>query len=158
MPISVSIDSQNDIIVVTMAGTIDENSDQGFKSLLSVRNGKVNLDLNGITAINSIGVRTWVNFMQNFRQTHEITLQNCPPDIIMQINMIPSFLGIGTVESFLAPFFCANCKTTFHKSFLVSDTYNKLLEELNVQACQTCGSECECEEIPSDYLRFMRPK
>ena len=158
MALLIAIDKTGDNVFVQMSGTIDEHAGDGFKSMMGIRNGKVLLDMAQVVAINSIGVRGWLQFMRNFRLTHEVVLVRCPPDVIMQINMIPEFLGQGKVESFSAPYFCADCKEGFQKEFSTSKSFDELVVALDKQPCGKCNADSECDEAPSDFLYFLGPK
>lgn len=156
MSFHVVIDRSDTHVKVSMWGAIDEFSHEGFKPMLSIGNGKTSVNLDGVTSINSMGVRVWLNFMKNFRLNHEIILQKCPVDVVMQINMIPDFLGMGQVESFYAPYFCEKCNRSYQMLFLTEDIQKDLGLSLSTQNCPTCKAPNPCGEDTDEYLYFMK--
>jgi len=155
MTFRVSIDRSDLHVKVSMFGTIDEFSHEGFKPLLGVESGKVLIDLEGVTSINSMGVRVWLNFMKSFRLTHEITLLKCPVDLVMQINMIPAFLGMGQVETFYAPYFCESCNRSYQTLFSTDLIGQDMGLSLERQPCPGCKAPNKCGETVDEYLTFM---
>lgn len=158
MALSVTVENVDGINNAKLVGKIDEYAVDSFKPLYEIPTGRVTLDLSGVQSINSIGVRVWINFMNSFRESHEIILQKCPPDIIMQINMSPSFLGAGKIESFLSPYFCSNCDLNFFVEFQTSISFNDLLQEIEYQECKKCKASCECGEITPVFINFLNPE
>lgn len=155
MSFHVNVDRSDLHVKVFMSGSIDEFSHEGFKPMLGIESGKVLIDLEGVTSINSMGVRVWLNFMKNFRLTHEITLLKCPVDLVMQINMIPAFLGMGQVETFYAPYFCESCNRSYQKLFSTEVIKKDMGLSLERQSCPQCKSPNECGESVDEYLVFM---
>ena len=158
MALTVMIENLNGTYNSKVVGQIDEYAGDSFKPFYEIPSGRVTIDLSGVQSINSVGVRVWINFMSSFRESHEIILQKCPPDIIMQINMIPNFLGAGKIESFLSPYFCSNCDLNFFVEFPTSIPFNELLQEIEYQDCKKCNMSCECGEITSEFINFLNPK
>ena len=156
MSFYVAIDRSDVNVKVSMRGAIDEFSLEAFKPMLALGSGKTLLNLEGVTSINSLGVRVWLNFMKNFRLNHEITLQKCPVEIVMQINMIPDFLGMGHVESFFAPYFCEGCNRSYQTLFLTEDIKKDFGLRLARQDCPKCNAPNPCEEDTDEYLYFMK--
>ena len=72
MALSVTVENVDGINNAKLVGKIDEYAVDSFKPLYEIPTGRVTLDLSGVQSINSIGVRVWINFMNSFRESHEI--------------------------------------------------------------------------------------
>jgi hypothetical protein len=92
---------------VELRGEIDENAD--FSDLCQALRGDVELGLEGITRINSCGVREWVNFVRGLPEVHHLWFARCSPTVVLQLNAIYNFRGSARVRSFMAPYVCAAC-------------------------------------------------
>jgi hypothetical protein len=89
--------------VLSMKGTVDEDANFGQ---MPVAGSAVIVDLGGVTAINSVGIREWIKWTKAFPAGFSLTVRNCPKIIVDQINMVQGFLPPGTkVESFFVPYY-----------------------------------------------------
>src|SRR6266542_412969 len=91
-------------LYVELRGEIDENAD--FSELRHSLRGEVELMLEGITRINSCGVREWVNFVRSLTQVRSLVFSRCSPPVVLQLNNIFNFRGRARVISFMAPYVC----------------------------------------------------
>lgn len=134
--------------IVYLSGNIDE--DARFDELKKVR-GPVIFDFGGVTAINSCGVRNWVNLLKGFKQA-DIAYRRCPPTIVKQLNMVPSFMGRAKVESVFVPYVCHNCDHEQRLLVEVRATRAGLPPRLR---CENCGKEeMEIDGEEQQYLAF----
>jgi hypothetical protein len=91
-------------VMVSVTGNVDE--DAGFQPVDVGTATAVVLDLNGVTAINSVGIREWIKWVKAFPPTAQLSVRNCPKIIVDQINMVAGFLPPGTrIESFYVPYY-----------------------------------------------------
>jgi hypothetical protein len=91
-------------LVVKLDGHIDE--DATFNGLELGSASKVVLELEGISAINSCGIREWIKWIRTATNTANIVYKKCPKVIVDQINMVAGFLpDNGKVESFFVPYY-----------------------------------------------------
>lgn len=131
--------------VVVMKGVIDEDTD--FEALKKV-GGPLTFNWKGVTSINSCGIRTWVNFLKELGKV-EIAYEECPPLIVRQLNMVPSFMGTARVLSVFVPYVCDECDT--EKMVPVSaDKFAK--GGAGVQEAFTCD-KCKKGEMELDGQR-----
>src|SRR5258706_6334244 len=90
-------------------GTIDESFD-GKKIAKTIEAEWLVVDLGGVKKISSFGIREWVDFMTTAsKQSKQLTLIECAPKVVDQLNMVANFAGGGRVFSFYAPFRCDYC-------------------------------------------------
>ena len=72
--------------------------------------GKIRLDLSGVTRVNSVGLRSWLEAARDGTSDRHVIYERCSLAMVRQINLIPTLLDQGTVASFLAPYVCPTCK------------------------------------------------
>jgi len=143
----VNISNVDGRTVVNLIGIIDE--DAKFDEI-SQQSGALTMNFKEITAINSCGVRNWVNFMKTLA-AREIHYSNCPPVVVKQMNMIPSFVAHAKIDSVFVPYVCDNCD--HEKMELVSANQFGSVQE--VITCEKCGeAELELDGHPQQYFAF----
>ncbi len=138
---------------VNLIGIIDEDTD--FSTLLKLKNSPVIFNFKEVTSINSCGIRTWVNFIKELTgSTLEFT--ECPPLIVRQMNMVPSFIGNATVNSVFVPYVCDGCD--HEQNLLVSVTdYKKGGPIAETIQCENCKSEeMEMDGNAKQYFAFAK--
>src|SRR5215216_3129826 len=101
------VQAMGDQLVLT--GAIDETA--GLLELLGkAQQGRLVLDLAGITFINSLGVRDWIRMQAAATQAGiQIEIRRAAEVIIHQLNMIIATRGTARVASFYAPYACDAC-------------------------------------------------
>ena len=81
------------------------------------------LTLDGITRINSCGVREWVNFVRDLQACDSLWFARCSPTVVMQLNTIYNFRGARGWSSFLAPYVCEACHVDEYKLLDVAEHF-----------------------------------
>lgn len=139
-----------DEVHVELIGVIDE--DASFEKIRKLNMSKFIFDFNKVSMINSCGIREWIKYLQELDGAN-IKYINCPQIIIEQVNMVHGFIRKGImVESFYAPYFCANCDTE-KKILLKNDEINNF--KAPVKQCNTCKSDLEFDAIEKQYFSFL---
>ena len=138
---------------VAFQGEITESSD-----LLSVElalGAHANVDLADIVRINSMGVKSWLQFMARCKQSGKhLTFVRCSPVIVGQLNIVNSFRAGAMVESVMAPFVCPDCD---HEATLEVDVRKEPLDQIAVgMVCSECDAAMEFDDIPDLYLSFTK--
>src|SRR5690242_20174052 len=102
-----TIDVQRDALAIS--GAIDEAA--SMHELLGLaRNGRLVLDLGGVTFINSLGVRDWIRMQASAQKAGvSVGLRRVAEPLVHQLNMIVATRGNATVSSFFAPYACDAC-------------------------------------------------
>src|SRR5687768_7774371 len=104
MSFAISKKPEGQQLVLEVKGNIDEDANFTPPDLGSFTN--VTLDLEGVTAINSVGIREWIKWMKGFPASVKLGVRKCPKIIVDQINMVAGFLPAGTtVQSFYVPYY-----------------------------------------------------
>ncbi|MCH2534019.1 MAG: hypothetical protein MK008_06225 [Bdellovibrionales bacterium] len=153
MKLGSSMDGDTQIIEV--AGQIDE--DANFSSA-ELKSDKIHLDLSGIDAINSCGIREWIKWIKTAPESSQITYSKCPKVIVDQINMVAGFLpNNAQVESFYVPYYCDESGAEKMVLFESGKDYNH--GELNPPEdvkCDESGEEMEMDVIEAKYFKFLK--
>jgi hypothetical protein len=132
-------------IHVTVAGKIDEKFDPA--QVTGERAPRVVLDLAGVYAISSLGVREFETLVSSFPGC-EVVLERVSPAIANQLVMIPNLIGPGTkVESATLPFVCPACGA--EKAHAVP--FARGASATHAPRCG-CGASMELDGIPEQYL------
>ncbi len=151
---------------VELRGEIDENAD--FSELRQRLRGDVEMGLEGVTRINSCGVREWVNFVRGLDAVRTLWFVRCSPPVVLQLNTIFNFRGRARVRSFLAPYVCEACRADEYKLLDVEEHFGDQFErddagraapdwQAHVPAfrCRRCGGVLVFDELPERYLSFL---
>lgn len=142
--------------VLKFNGHIDE--DAQFSGLELEGAAKVTLDLNGVAAINSCGIREWIKWIRTAPPGAQIVYKNCPKVIVDQINMVAGFLPEnGKVESFYVPYYSDS--TGNEKMILFKDgaefRNGEVYPPEQVKDDET-GEAMEMDVIEAKYFRFLK--
>lgn len=138
---------------ICLKGVIDEDTD--FTDIKKEQ-GPIHLNLSGITGINSLGIRMWVNFWRELSSTPVFYIE-CPPVIVRQMSMIPSFSGHAQVLSVYAPYVCNDCETeqlVLISSEQLMSNPPQIPETLTCNQCKV--GEMELDGSPRQYFSFKR--
>ncbi len=151
-----------DTLNLVFEGAIDEDTDFPPVDLNSVK--KVVIDLNGIRAINSVGIREWLAWIRPVAQAATITLERCPKSMVLQFNMVDGFLPPkAKVSSFYVPYFCEKCD--FEGSHLftmgkdVTNGPNGPVINFNAKAASSCSDAAcgiELDVSEAKYFQFLK--
>lgn len=116
----------------------------------------VKLDLSGITYINSIGCKNWIQLLESLGD-RMIEFHHVSTAMMTGISMLPGLLpprgGRESIKSFYLPFFCIHCNTG-HQS-LVEPSSLEIIDEsvfTGLVACPSCGSPMVVTEENSEFL------
>ena len=141
--------------VLALDGQIDERSD--LASLVAKLDGNVTFDLDGVSFINSIGVREWIKLLYGLADRGvKVTLRRCSEAVVHQLNMIIETQTGATVESFRAPYACGKCGA---EASIVLDVakHGPALSrrETPAQVCAECSGAMSFSEVAERYLLFL---
>lgn len=149
------IDKQllDDKLTILLAGTIDEDAD--FKPIEGLSQPEVVFDFEGVTLLNSCGIREWISYIAKLPTKTHVTYRKCPQIIIEQINMVHGFFREGAViESFYAPYYCEKCDK---ESKLLLQTATVKNRRAPAASCPHCGAEgLEFDALEEQYFHFLK--
>ena len=121
-------------------------------------------DLEGVMRLNSMGLRTWIQWIRRLKKDTQIVFRKCPKIIMDQVNILDGFLPTdGVIESFFVPYECENCGaeemklmergTHFVEGTADTKEGNLVPENCN---CPACGAQMELGIFPNKYFRFLK--
>ncbi len=155
-PLKWASEQDGAVQVLRLSGDMDENAN--LFEIKAAVSGRVRIDLGEVRRINSAGVRDWVNFIRELEVvTDHLTLFNCSPAIVMQMNMIANFRGHADVTSIFAPLACPQCDHEQDGRIeLSSEIVDALPETIPEFHCDECGALLELDDIPERYFAFLK--
>lgn len=141
--------------IITLKGHIDE--DATFNGLELNGANKVYVELEGVSAINSCGIREWIKWIRTAPTGSQIIYRKCPKVIVDQINMVAGFLPEnGKVESFYVPYYSdasGNEKMILFKEG-VEFKGNEVFPPGEVK--DDSGEVMEMDVIEAKYFKFLQ--
>lgn len=154
MAILYRIKNYDDFDMIFLNGKINEDAGGPLNDLLEKIGPTCTINLKDINEINSLGVRLWVNFMRKFEQTRTVTLEECTPEFIKQINMIPNFKGKSAIKSLFVRYVCEHCRGKRLYLFKIEENMPKRSEAVHLPsiACPRCDHLMEMEEVEEEYF------
>jgi anti-anti-sigma regulatory factor/DNA-directed RNA polymerase subunit RPC12/RpoP len=156
MSISIIMDRSAELARLTLSGSIDEYAAAEFTKVADGLPSTLIFDFGGIVALNSSGVNAWITFYKEIYKSRSIIFENCTPEVIMQINMMPIFRGPAVIHSVYANYVCSDCMHKQRQLFVrgqnLPDSSAELLPPVN---CQACGKVTEMDEQPEDFFAWI---
>ncbi len=143
---------------IKISGAIDE--DVVFTGILLPERGDVTLDLSGIHALNSCGIREWIKWIKGVPAAVRIIFENCPKVVVDQMNMVDGFLPKGAlVSSFFTPYFCEGCDSVKPVLFRsgAEFSHGKLAPPKEI-LCDKCRKPMELDVIETKYFKFLQSR
>jgi anti-anti-sigma regulatory factor/DNA-directed RNA polymerase subunit RPC12/RpoP len=155
METTVQVTHENGKDIVVINGPINEEAEIHLPKLVENLGNSMVINFKQVTYINSLGVRAWINFIRDLG-ARKIVFQECTPEIVNQINMIPNFKGQAKIESVYGTYFCDDCSTT---QAVLFEAGKNLPTSEDIQlppiACKNCGAEgIEFEEVEEAFFAF----
>jgi anti-anti-sigma regulatory factor len=155
--LQIQVEQDGETSVAVLRGTIDEDAElaAGLRTLKA----RVRFDLGGVEAINSCGVREWINILRDLEaRESRIEYVGVSVPLVQQFNMILNARGTGRVTSFHAPYFCGNCRKPREMLLTIADHPSlQKVESISAPllACPTCGDPLEFDEIEEKFFNFL---
>lgn len=150
--LSIEIEDSPQAVHYTVRGEIDENFRQ--KDVPRVGREQIHLHLREVGNFNSCGIREWIHLINDLSRLGSLTFHECSVSAIDQINMVPSSLGGGTVQSFHAPYYCS-CGREHTKLIHVREHEAQLKQLRAPEFICTCGQILEFDALEESYFQFL---
>jgi len=140
---------------VVLRGRIDDFSALG-ELAAQVTPGNVSIDTDGVTFINSIGMREWMRFVRALKARGLVTFERVAAVLITQMNLLPEFDG-SPITSFHAQYACEACGA---ESVPLVDVgvHAEELSQMHAPKlpCPECGKPMELADFPERYLAVFK--
>lgn len=156
MTIAVNVEKVGDWEKLTYVGPINEDSELHLAPLVSRLGKQVIFNFKDVSYVNSCGVRAWINFLRDAEQDRKVIFEECTPEIVSQINMIPNFKSTATVKSVYASYGCDDCG---HTAWVLFEEGSNLPDSSDCEApeksCDKCGADMEMEELEDEFFSWL---
>ncbi|MFK7824936.1 MAG: hypothetical protein AB8G05_12310 [Oligoflexales bacterium] len=150
----IEIDQDHDII--SFNGHINEDAEIALAGLKDQINRNCVFNLKEIKSINSCGVRAWINFIREADKNRTIIFEECPPEVVSQINMIPNFKGNSKIKSVYSSYICESCDFQKLELFQEGNNLPKSTDEkLPIVHCPKCNDVMEMEELEEEFFGWL---
>ena len=111
------------------------------------------LDLDGVTSINSIGIKHWILWTVRIPKDCQVKMINCPLVIATQASMVVGFTTPNMkIESIKMPFVCDECG--YEKTALIQRGQHFEYAEGDNPSRITLPEDLPCPKCPG---RFLEP-
>ncbi|MCB0384922.1 MAG: hypothetical protein KDD43_05985 [Bdellovibrionales bacterium] len=121
------------------------------------------LDFENMTFINSVGVKSWLDWIKALPENLTVHFVNCTPLIVNQLNQVIGFIPPkGIIESFFIPYICDECGNedrVLAKKDVDFDwpaqSKPPRISAPNSITCSNCRSQMEMDMLPSKFFAFL---
>ncbi len=140
--------------VYYIAGPLDENCD--LTLLLQDSHADLNLDVQGLTKINSIGIKNWVSMLLKSKQK-QVFIHRCSIRFINQINLLPEFIGHAEIKSLYLPYYCESCDEEEDCLITIDQAKDEnFVQNLDQQfKCKSCNEYLSFNDDDQIYFFFL---
>ena len=152
----ISSETKDGTTLLRLVGPIDDQAAKILAETLPHVGRTVTLNLAGIEYFNSLGIRAWVNFLKVLVEGRQVYYEECPMDVIQQINMMPAMSRGVEVLSFQGDFACPDCGHEQRLLFSCKEGRSVLYDRLEQQPCERCGGQLQLEDDPKNFLLFLK--
>jgi hypothetical protein len=153
MDVSIQVTQDNGVERIFYQGPINEDAEVHLTNLVKTAGPNCAFNFKNVSFVNSCGVRAWINFMRDFEKGRKIVFEECTPEIVLQINMIPSFKGQAKIASVYGQYSCGSCG---HKQRQLFVEGHNLPHDGNYPEvkCEKCAAATEMEELEDEFFAF----
>ena len=142
----------NQELHIKIIGPVDENTN--YPGLPEGNFSTVKLDLTQFRACNSIGLKTWISFVEDLSEIENLFVSNIPALFVHQMNNVSGMLPKhSTIQSIELPYFCETCNQV--RSLQHSYANRKPIEKFPSHSCSDCESKVVPDVVESVYLKFQ---
>lgn len=154
--LQLTVEQQEKTTRLILAGPIDEAAGPVLRASLPQIKKQVLINFSDVEYFNSLGIRTWVNFLRVLRDGRTVLYEHCPMDFIQQIDMMPALSQGVEILSFKAEFICRACGLEKTMGFTCQTGKEALLEEMSAQVCERCAAPMNLQDDPESLLLFLK--
>lgn len=142
-------------LVLELKGNVDEDANFAPQDIGGA--GAVILDLEGVAAINSVGIREWIKWVKTMPASVKLSVRKVPKIVVDQINMVSGFLPAGTVvESFYVPYFADASGSEKMVLFTNGTEYKDGELHAPAEIKDDSGEVMEMDVIEAKYFKFLK--
>lgn len=156
MGITLNIEKKGNWEQVIYSGPINEDTEIHLTPFVQQLGSNVIFNFRKVEYVNSCGVRAWINFLRDVEKGRKIIFEECTPEIVSQINMIPNFRGNAHIKSVYASYACEHCEN--QKWELFEEGRNlpqNSTDTVPTPKCDKCGKMMEMEELEDEFFAWL---
>lgn len=142
---------------IVLAGRLDD-SVAIAELIRQLPAGDVILDTDGVTFVNSVGMREWLRLLRAVRERGSaVILERVADVLITQMNMIAELAGAVEIRSFHAQYVCPACGAE-SAPLVDAVLHAQGLRQLRAPRlqCPECAALMELGDFPERYLTIFR--
>ena len=159
MDLEIQTDTTKNPVVLTLRGNLVAGiGAQLSQALSTISSQQVIFDLADITIINSSGIGEWAEFLQEHMTGKRFWFRRCTPNIVDTINLLPSFLAHGNVESMFVDFQCNKCSSEVRVEVNVLRDVTPAGEMRRKLNCDNCKKVMNTLFPEDDLFSFLSQK
>jgi ABC-type transporter Mla MlaB component/predicted RNA-binding Zn-ribbon protein involved in translation (DUF1610 family) len=156
MSITTQITRNGDWETLRLFGPINEDAELHLPNLVQSLGKNVIINFSEVESVNSCGVRAWITFMRELEKGRSLVFEECTPEIVSQINMIPNFRGKAVVQSVYAGYTCPNCGNNQIQLFTRGHNMPATAADGGgAISCSKCGKPSEMDEIEEEFFAWV---
>jgi hypothetical protein len=140
--------------LVTLSGSIDENSD-----LAAVFAGMTTdsvMNLQQVERVNSMGVHRWIPLVTQFTQQHRLVIEEISYALVQNANVVANLFGAAQLQSCMAPYYCARCKDNCTVKVTAAEVASAG-QLPPPKICPSCEQVMEFDELDG-YFAFFKTR
>ena len=142
------------ILTVYLFGIMDEDA---LYDEVKEQTGPLCFNFKEVLSINSTAIRNWVNFINELKHL-KISYEECPPLIVRQMNMVPSFKGHANIRSVQLPYACEKCDFESLINYEGEGLKSPVSNLPSGMVCENCKKgKLEFDESIEEYFAFLEP-
>ena len=142
-------------LVLIVKGNVDEDANFTPQDLGAA--SSVVLELEGVTSINSVGIREWIKWVKTMPSSIKLSVRKVPKIVVDQINMVSGFLPPNTtIESFFVPYYCDASGTEKMVLFENGKEFNGGEISAPAEVKDDSGEVMEMDVIEAKYFKFLK--
>lgn len=155
MAFAINKASEGGKVVLQLKGNIDEDANFAPPDIGGA--GAVVLDLEGVSAINSVGIREWIKWVKGIPSSVQLSVRKCPKIIVDQINMVAGFLPPqAKVESFYVPYYSDSSGNEKMVLFESGKEFKDGDVNAPPEVKDDAGEVMEMDVIEAKYFKFLK--
>lgn len=120
---------------------------------------EVVLELDGVSALNSSGLRAWLIFVEKIEAQRPVRFEKICEILFEQAGLVPHLLGKSpqSTVSFYAPYSCTQCGSRVLKLLSPEDVKLKTGGFMAPKfTCETCQTPLEFDRHLDEYFWFLK--
>ena len=155
MSFSIGKQPEGSRLAIQIVGNVDE--DANFQPVDLGAFMAVVLNLEGVAAINSVGIREWIKWVKAMPSSVQLSVRKCPKIIVDQINMVAGFLPAGTlIESFFVPYYADATGSEKMVLFENGKEFKDGVLTPPAEVKDDSGELMEMDVIEAKYFKFLK--